>query len=213
MNLSKEKKIMDLENRLMVAKREGEGSGMDWEFGINRCKLLPLEWITMRSCCIALGTISNQLWWNMIMWEKRMYICICDWVTLLYSRKLTEHCKPAVIEKNKNHLKKFFFKSCVNLCFPTKQARNHCLYKSSLFYLEIPSWISIMKANGFEQGKKKNKSKDILLVSCHKSNYCSAWWDLLEAFWNMFQNWWLGGNRRKHLSNGPHLYCLRLELN
>ena len=22
------------------------GSGMDWEFGVNTCKLLPLEWIT-----------------------------------------------------------------------------------------------------------------------------------------------------------------------
>ena len=22
----------------------GRGSGMDWEFGINRCQLLPLEW-------------------------------------------------------------------------------------------------------------------------------------------------------------------------
>ena len=28
---------------------------------------------------------------------------MCDWVTLLYSRKLTEHCKPAVMEKNKNY--------------------------------------------------------------------------------------------------------------
>ena len=26
-----------------------------------------------------------------------------NWVTLLYSRKLTEHCKPAIMEKNKNH--------------------------------------------------------------------------------------------------------------
>ena len=24
----------------------GGGSGMDWEFGVNRCKLLPLEWIS-----------------------------------------------------------------------------------------------------------------------------------------------------------------------
>ena len=24
----------------------GGGSGTDWEFGINRCKLLPLEWIS-----------------------------------------------------------------------------------------------------------------------------------------------------------------------
>ena len=29
------------------------------------------------------------------MWEKE---CIF-WVTLLYSRKLTEHCKPATMEK------------------------------------------------------------------------------------------------------------------
>ena len=26
---------------------------------------------------------------------------MCDWVTLLYSRKLTEHCKPAIMEKIK----------------------------------------------------------------------------------------------------------------
>ena len=38
--------------------------------------------------------------------RNRMYIYMCDWVTLLYSRKLTEHCKPAKMEKNKNHLKK-----------------------------------------------------------------------------------------------------------
>ena len=35
--------------------------------------------------------------------RKRMYTCMCDWVTLLYSRKLTEHHKPTIIEKNKNH--------------------------------------------------------------------------------------------------------------
>ena len=34
------------------------------------------------------------------MWGKKMYTCMCDWVTLLYSRKLTEHCKPAIMEKN-----------------------------------------------------------------------------------------------------------------
>ena len=40
MNLSTEKKIMDLENRLVVA-----GGGMDWDLGVNGCKLLLLEWI------------------------------------------------------------------------------------------------------------------------------------------------------------------------
>ena len=46
MKLSTEKKIMDLENRLVVAKGEGEGVGMDGVLGVNRCRLLPLEWIT-----------------------------------------------------------------------------------------------------------------------------------------------------------------------
>ena len=36
MNLSAEKKLMDLENRLLVAKGGQGGSGMDWEFGVNR---------------------------------------------------------------------------------------------------------------------------------------------------------------------------------
>ena len=33
---------------------------------------------------------------------------MCGWVTLLYSRKLIEHCKPTITEKIKiiNHLKK-----------------------------------------------------------------------------------------------------------
>ena len=33
--------------------------------------------------------------------EKRMCTCMCNWVILLYSRKLTEHCKPAIMEKIK----------------------------------------------------------------------------------------------------------------
>ena len=35
---------------------------------------------------------------NMI---KIMFICMCDWVILLYSRKVTEHCKPTISEKIK----------------------------------------------------------------------------------------------------------------
>ena len=39
--------------------------------------------------------------------SKRMYICMYDWVTLLYSRKLAEHCKPAMLEKIKIILKSY----------------------------------------------------------------------------------------------------------
>ena len=35
-----------------------------------------------------------------------MYTCICDWVTLLCNRKLTDHCKPAMMEKIKIIIKK-----------------------------------------------------------------------------------------------------------
>ena len=46
MNLYTEKKIMDLENSLVVAKEEGEGVGLLGSLRVNRYKLLPLEWIS-----------------------------------------------------------------------------------------------------------------------------------------------------------------------
>ena len=63
----------------------------------------------MRSCCVAQGAITSHLWWNMMEdnVRKRMYICMCDWVTFLCSRKLTEHCKPAIMEKIKIIIKKW----------------------------------------------------------------------------------------------------------
>ena len=44
--MNPEKKIMDLENRLGVAKGVGGGSGVVGELGVKRYKLLPLEWIS-----------------------------------------------------------------------------------------------------------------------------------------------------------------------
>ena len=43
--------------------------------------------------------------------RKRMYIRMCDWVSLLYCRKLTEHCKPTIMEKIKK-LKIFVSEPC-----------------------------------------------------------------------------------------------------
>ena len=34
---------MNIENRLVVAKGEGVGGGMEWEVGVSRCKLLYIE--------------------------------------------------------------------------------------------------------------------------------------------------------------------------
>ena len=49
---------------------------------------------------------GNYILSHMIMGEKRMYTCMCDWVTLLYNIKLTEHCKSAIMEKIKIIVKK-----------------------------------------------------------------------------------------------------------
>ena len=46
MNLSTEKKLMDMKKRLVVAKGEGEGVGWTGHLGLNRGKLLHLEWIS-----------------------------------------------------------------------------------------------------------------------------------------------------------------------
>ena len=42
---------------------------------------------------------------------------MCDQVTLLYSRKFTEHCKPAIMEKIKIIIK---FKKTKKIKFPKK---------------------------------------------------------------------------------------------
>ena len=57
MNLSTDKKLMDVEIRRVVAKGEG-GRGMDWGFGVHRCRQLPLEWI---SDAIPLGSTGNSV--------------------------------------------------------------------------------------------------------------------------------------------------------
>ena len=57
MKLSTEKKIMDLDSRLVVPPGERE-SRMDWEFGVNRCRLLPLEWISNEVLLCSTGNYT-----------------------------------------------------------------------------------------------------------------------------------------------------------
>ena len=59
MNLSTEKKIMDLENRLVVAK--GQGVGWIGSLGLTDATYCLWNGLAMRSCCVALGTMSGHL--------------------------------------------------------------------------------------------------------------------------------------------------------
>ena len=61
MNLSTEKKITDLENRLVVAKGKGEGVGWMGCLGLTDADYCLWNGLAMRSYCVALGTISSHL--------------------------------------------------------------------------------------------------------------------------------------------------------
>ena len=61
MNLPTEKKIMDLENRLVVAKGEGEGLGGTGSLGYRDAECCLRDGLAMGSCCVALGTLSSHL--------------------------------------------------------------------------------------------------------------------------------------------------------
>ena len=60
-NLSTEKKIMDLENRLVVAKGEWEAEGWIGSLGLIGADYFLWNVLAMRSCCVALGTMSSYL--------------------------------------------------------------------------------------------------------------------------------------------------------
>ena len=66
MNLSTEKKLMDLESRLVLAKGEG---GLGWisNFGLIDTNYCLWNGLAMISCCVVLGTMSSHLCWSMIM--------------------------------------------------------------------------------------------------------------------------------------------------
>ena len=65
----------------------GEGSGMDGEFGVCRCKLFHLEWISNEVGPAGQPRELCPVSWDRpgwkIIWEKE---CISNWITLLYSR-------------------------------------------------------------------------------------------------------------------------------
>ena len=67
MNLSTEKKTMDLENRLVVAEGKGEGVGWIGSLGLIDANYFFWNGLAMGSCCVALRTMSSHLWWSMIM--------------------------------------------------------------------------------------------------------------------------------------------------
>ena len=50
-----------MKKRLMVAKWEGGGSGKDWKFGVRRCQLLHLDWISNEVLLYSTGNSLQSL--------------------------------------------------------------------------------------------------------------------------------------------------------
>ena len=62
----------------MVAKGAGGGEGMNWKFGVGRCKLLHLEWINNKVPMCSTGNciqhpVENHKGKE---YKKRMYVCV-----------------------------------------------------------------------------------------------------------------------------------------
>ena len=86
--LQNRNRFTDMGNRLVVAKGVGWGggeeSGMDWEFGVGRCQLKHLEWMSNAVPLSSEGAVSNLRGETMVRDDMRK--TIYEWVTLLYSR-------------------------------------------------------------------------------------------------------------------------------
>ena len=61
MNLSTEKKLMDMENRLVATKGEGEGMGWTGNLGLIEANSCLWNGLAIKSCYVALGTVSSHL--------------------------------------------------------------------------------------------------------------------------------------------------------
>ena len=69
-------RLTDIENRLLVAKGERSGGGMDWEFGISRCRLAYIGWINNK---LLLDSTGNYIQYPVINhhgkeYEKNIYM-------------------------------------------------------------------------------------------------------------------------------------------
>ena len=94
--LENRNRLTDVENTLVVAKGEGGGSGMDWEFGVSRCKLLHLEWISNDVLLYSTNYIQS-LGTDHVGDNIRVYIYV-QLSQFAIEQKLAQHCTSTIIK-------------------------------------------------------------------------------------------------------------------
>ena len=82
MNLKNRKRLIDLENKFMVAGQEGEGEGMVTELGMDMHTLLYLKWIFNKDLRYSTW---NSAQYYLVTWmrgslggNEYMYICMAE---------------------------------------------------------------------------------------------------------------------------------------
>ena len=87
MNLSTNQKQTHRHREQTCGCQGGDGGGMEWEFGLSRCKLLHIEWINDN---VLLYSTGNYTQYPGINHNGKQYkkecIYVYNSVTLLYSR-------------------------------------------------------------------------------------------------------------------------------
>ena len=97
---TKQKKIMDIESRLVFASGEQRERRMDWEFGVSRCRLLHLEQMGDGFLLYSTGTCVHSLGLEHDgnRKEKKKRIGVYGWPDhFAIQQKLKEHCKSTTL--------------------------------------------------------------------------------------------------------------------
>ena len=91
----------------MVAKGEGEGRGVDWEFGVGRCKRSHLEWINNK---VLLYSTGNYIQSPGINHNGKEYfknnVYMCKTSQFAVQQKLTHHCKSNTLRSEERRVGK-----------------------------------------------------------------------------------------------------------
>ena len=123
--LQNKKQVSNIENRFVVARGEGGRSGMDWEFGVGRCKLLHLEWVSDEVLLYSTGNYIQSLW---IEHDGREYekknVDIDVWLGyFVVQQKLAQYCKSTIYIYTHTHTHMFFLFRFSHTAYGGSQAR------------------------------------------------------------------------------------------
>ena len=96
--LQNRNRLRDIEYRLVVAKEEGGGRRMDWEFEANRCKLRHWEWISNEVLLRSTGNYIQSLGIDTMEENIRKEMYIYGWLGhFAAQQKRAQHCKSTIL--------------------------------------------------------------------------------------------------------------------